>query len=59
MDIFRAALFIAVGCATNLVTGRKQLSLVSESELQVMAVSQYRTFLTENKVVTLQVMLKW
>lgn len=44
-------LVIAVGCATNLVTGRKQLRLVSESELQMMAVSQYRTFLTENKVV--------
>ena len=45
------SLVIAVGCATNLVTGRKQLRLVSESELQLMAVSQYRTFLTEHKVV--------
>jgi predicted Zn-dependent protease len=36
-------------CAINLVTGRKQLSLVNESELQLMAVDQYRTFLTENK----------
>ena len=45
------SLVITVGCATNLVTGRKQLNLVSESELQLMAVSQYRTFLTENKVV--------
>jgi predicted Zn-dependent protease len=49
--IFILALFLAVGCATNLVTGRKQLRLVSESDLQLMAVSQYRTFLTENKVV--------
>lgn len=39
------------GCATNLVTGRKQLSLVSESELQLMATDQYNTFLNENKVV--------
>jgi predicted Zn-dependent protease len=40
------------GCALNLVTGRNQLSLVNESELQLMAVSQYRTFLTENKVLS-------
>ncbi|HEY3373207.1 MAG TPA: M48 family metalloprotease, partial [Prolixibacteraceae bacterium] len=37
------------GCATNAVTGRKQLSLVSESELQLMATNQYQTFLKENK----------
>ena len=38
------------GCVLNKVTGRKQLSLVPESELQLMAVSQYNTFLSENKV---------
>jgi len=38
------------GCALNLITGRKQLSLVSESELQLMATNQYKTFLNENKV---------
>ena len=38
------------GCVLNLVTGRKQLSLVPESELQLMATSQYKTFLDENKV---------
>ncbi len=46
-------LFIASvlsGCILNKVTGRKQLSLVQESELQLMAVSQYNSFLTENKV---------
>ena len=37
------------GCATNAVTGRKQLSLVSESQLQMMATTQYQTFLSENK----------
>lgn len=37
------------GCATNAVTGRKQLSLVSESELQLMATNQYQAFLAENK----------
>lgn len=40
------------GCATNLVTGRNQLSLVQESELQVMALARYNTFLTENKTLS-------
>jgi predicted Zn-dependent protease len=47
------SIFIATvltGCILNKVTGRKQLSLVPESELQLMAVSQYSTFLSENKV---------
>ncbi len=43
---------ILAGCALNLVTGRKQLSLVSESEVQVMAASHYKTFLNENKVLS-------
>ena len=38
------------GCVLNLITGRKQLSLVKESDLQLMATSQYNTFLTESKV---------
>jgi len=38
------------GCVLNMVTGRKQLSLVKESDLRLMAVSQYNTFLKENKV---------
>ena len=41
---------ILSGCVLNLVTGRKQLSLVPESELQLMATSQYKTFLDDNKV---------
>ena len=44
------SLAITMGCARNLVTGRKQLNLVSESELQMMAVSHYRTFLNEHQV---------
>lgn len=48
---FFLLMVFATGCAMNLVTGRKQLNLVNESEIQLMAVSQYRTFLTENKVV--------
>jgi predicted Zn-dependent protease len=42
-------LFLA-GCTENLVTGRKQLSLVSESELQAMAKSEYQAFLNQSKV---------
>ncbi|MBA2249696.1 MAG: M48 family metallopeptidase [Chitinophagaceae bacterium] len=45
------SLFISA-CTTNAVTGRKQLSLVPESSLQQEAVTQYRTFLSQNKVVT-------
>lgn len=41
---------LMAGCALNLLTGRNQLSLVKESDLQLMAVSQYKTFLSENKV---------
>ncbi len=41
---------LLAGCAINLLTGRNQLSLVNESDLQLMAVSQYNTFLNENKV---------
>jgi len=41
-----------IGCSQNLVTGRKQLSLVSEPELQSMAKQEYQTFLSANKVVS-------
>ncbi len=40
------------GCTTNAITGRSQLSLVSESSLQQEAVSQYQSFLSEHKVVS-------
>ena len=43
---------LAAGCALNLVTGRNQLSLVNESDLQLMATTQYKTFLSENKVLS-------
>jgi hypothetical protein len=36
-------------CVTNAVTGRSQLSLVSESDLQTMALVQYKEFLTTSK----------
>ncbi len=40
-----------ISCTQNLVTGRKQLNLVSETELQSMASQEYQTFLNANKVV--------
>lgn len=44
------AFFIA--CTTNAVTGRKQLSLLPESQLQEMAITEYKSFLSQNKVVS-------
>jgi predicted Zn-dependent protease len=41
---------LLAGCALNLLTGRNQLSLVSETELQLVATDQYNAFLSENKV---------
>lgn len=43
---------LAQSCSTNAVTGRKQLKLFPESTLQQEAVSQYKSFLSENKVVS-------
>jgi predicted Zn-dependent protease len=43
---------VFISCSQNLVTGRKQLSLVSEAELQTMAKQEYQTFLNANKVVS-------
>lgn len=42
---------LLAGCSTNKISGRRQLSLVPESELQLMATQQYNTFLSENKVI--------
>jgi predicted Zn-dependent protease len=37
-------------CVTNAITGRSQLSLVSDGELQSMSLTQYKQFLNSNKV---------
>lgn len=50
--IFIAAAAVGAGCSTNAITGRSQMKLLPESELQQMAVSEYQTFLSSNKVVT-------
>jgi predicted Zn-dependent protease len=41
-----------VSCARNAITGRSQLSLVSEKDLEAMAETQYADFLSKNPVVT-------
>lgn len=46
-----AAAFV-VGCSTNKITGRSQLHLLPESELQTMGTQQYQQFLSQNKVVS-------
>jgi predicted Zn-dependent protease len=43
--------FVAIACSRNAITGRNQLSLVSENQLQQMAQTEYRQFLSENSVV--------
>ena len=50
--LFSLILSLIISCSQNLVTGRKQLQLVSEPELQSMAKQEYQTFLSANKVVS-------
>ncbi|MEO6252923.1 MAG: M48 family metallopeptidase [Ferruginibacter sp.] len=47
--IASASFFVA--CTTNQVTGRKQLTLFPESTLQQQALTEYQSFLSQNKVV--------
>lgn len=47
MIVFSIAFF---SCHRNAITGRSQLSLVPEAEVQSIALTQYRQFLTSNKV---------
>ncbi len=49
---FFALSMLIYACTTNAITGRNQLSLVSESALQQEAVSQYQSFLSQNRVVS-------
>jgi predicted Zn-dependent protease len=41
-----------ISCTRNPITGRNQADLVSDAELNTMAETQYRQFLSENKVVS-------
>ncbi|MDF2188986.1 M48 family metallopeptidase [Paraflavitalea sp. CAU 1676] len=46
-----AALALIIGCSQNTITGRNQLSLYNEADIQSMAASEYTQFLSQNKVV--------
>ena len=43
---------VLAACTQNAITGRNQLALLSETELQSMAVQEYRQFLSQNRVVS-------
>lgn len=45
-------MMFVVACSTNAITGRKQLSLVSDTEVQNMAKAEYQQFLSSNNVVS-------
>ena len=46
------ALPLFMACSTNSVTGRKQLALFAEETLQQQALTEYQSFLTQNKVLS-------
>jgi predicted Zn-dependent protease len=45
-------LTLLASCQRNAITGRNQLSLLPESEVQSMAFGQYKEFISANKVIT-------
>ncbi len=47
-----ACIITIFGCTRNAVTGRNQLKLLSDTEVQTMAAAEYQQFLTANKVVS-------
>jgi len=49
--LFAATVSFFVACSTNAVTGRKQLALFGEETLQQQAITEYQSFLSQNKVV--------
>lgn len=47
-----SVILLAASCQKNAITGRSQLILMDEGQLQQMANTEYRSFLTKNKVVS-------
>lgn len=45
------AFTVSFSCTRNAITGRSQLSLVSESEMEKMSFTEYKKFLSQNQVV--------
>lgn len=50
--ILLVTLSVFASCTRNAVTGRNQLSLLPESQLQQMAVTEYQSFLSKSNVVS-------
>lgn len=51
--VFAAVLATGIAsCSQNAITGRNQLSLYNEADIQSMAAQQYQQFLSQNKVVS-------
>ncbi|HUR66649.1 MAG TPA: M48 family metallopeptidase [Chitinophagaceae bacterium] len=50
-SVFILASFL-IACSRNALSGKKQLTLVPESELQTMATTEYQKFLSTNRVVS-------
>jgi len=45
-------MLLVAACTTNAITGRSQLSLVSDDAVRSQAITEYKTFLSQNKVVS-------
>ena len=52
LSISSLGIFILFGCTRNAISGRSQLMLTSESTLQTQALTEYKSFLSKNQVVT-------
>lgn len=50
--LYLSCIILISACTRNAITGRNQLSLISESTLQQEAVAQYQSFLSQNKIVS-------
>jgi len=48
--LLASSLLLAAGCTTVPITGRRQLSLVSDSEMNTLAISQYKQTLSTAKL---------
>ena len=51
LSVFVLAAFL-IACSRNALTGKKQLTLLPESELQTMATSEYQSFLDTSRVIS-------
>jgi predicted Zn-dependent protease len=49
---FLTASTLLIACSKNPITGRSQLALLNETELQTMAAQEYRQFLSQSRVVS-------